>query len=417
MPSRRAVLSSLVASIVPFAGCGSNQPTDPHETPDARPTTTRSLPSESPTTTNTPTPEETPQDIQCDTQWEQADVWRFDTTSELAAATTDANTIYVATEREILSLDPASGEQRWRTSNDALAERFTPSRLLTTDQWVVGIGTRYIAALDRATGKRDWVFEAPGTEETASIMQEAATIVGKTLYVGVVNIDTPSFEADEPYSRLYSFDIDTGAAQLFTRFTADDSRLPVPRYLDGNRDGVFCSVDRQLIALSDDGSTRWQTGRATRGYPAPSVLDERVLASMGEKLVAFDTKTGARVWQDEELRGRVTLADGVGYATSRTIPEGDGQLTSFDPKSGAYYWEARTRGRSSTPIASDECVFLAVTSDDDAYLTAFDIERGCRLGRFSFDSGVVNAPLVGSDRVTIRTGNRQVSTLWSFAAP
>ncbi|MFC7204467.1 PQQ-binding-like beta-propeller repeat protein [Haloferax namakaokahaiae] len=417
MPSRRAVLSSLVAGLVPITGCGSSQRTVPTGTTDARTTTTRSFASDSSRTTDTATPEETPQDVQCDNQWAQDDVWRFDTTRRPTAATTDSKKVYVATEREIFALGALSGERRWRASNDALAEGFTPAKLLATEKWVLCIGYRHAISLDRESGQRGWVFEAPGKKETVSIIEEATALVGKTLFVGIVNLDTPSFEADEPYSRIYSFDTDTGTPQIFTQFTADGSRLPIPRYLDGNQDGLFCSMGGKLVALTHNGSTRWQTSRSNPGYQSPAVSDERVLASTREALVAFETTTGERVWQDEELRGELTITDCVGYATSRTIPEGEGQLTAFDPDDGRHHWEAKTRGRSSTPVISDEGAFVAVASTDDEYLTAFDTENGCRLGRFSFDSGVAGTPIVGSNRVTIQTGSTRGSTFWSFAAP
>lgn len=417
VPSRRTILHALGVGVLPFAGCGERQPNTDARTarPETRPTT--SNPTSSPTTDSpTTTPEQTPQESQCPDQWTQEDVWVFGNDIRTPVAAAGENVVYTATETELVALDPETGNPLWRTATETVSESFGVERLIAVGNRVLGVGYGHVAALDAETGQLSWVFAPPGKPQTVSLLSDSATIVGDSVYVGVVNENTPSFEAENPYSRLYEVDISTGESRVGIEFSTDSSRLPTPKYLVGNDKRLFCTLDDRLVALTLDGNTEWRTSPFGGGYPTLAHSDGIVVASSGAALHAFESRSGRQLWKDSELRGGVAVVDGVGYATDETIPEGHGQLTAFDPKTGAHYWEAQTRGRGSTPVVGSGAVFVTVTAEDETLLTAFDAERGCRLGTFELAGGG-GPPVVGGGRVSVYSGTYHDWRLLSFSPP
>ncbi|WP_396611615.1 PQQ-binding-like beta-propeller repeat protein [Haloferax sp. S1W] len=412
MPSRRAILAALGLGVAQFAGCGgrqSNTTTHSNTSTQSRTATHSPTPSDTPTAT----PEETPRNVQCDRRWDQRNVWTFGELQEFSAIAAGPTAVYTATENALFALEASTGQQRWRTPNEPIADSFHPSRLIVAGDWVLAVGRRHLVALDRTTGRQEWSFTAPGKEMTTSIMEQAITVVGETVYAGVVNTDRPSFEPENPYSRIYAFDIATGTHRIVREFSPDSQ---FPRYLTGDKRGLYCAVGGRLIALADDGTTQWNSRGVDDEYSMSALSEGVVLASDGETMTAFDATTGQQLWHDAALRGNVAVSDGVGYATAKTIPEGNGQVTAFDPETGTHYWEATTRGRGSPLALSSDAVFLSVTSSDGRFLTAFDSERGCRLGSFDFSSDS-SPPVVGAGRVSAISRSGGTDTLLSFKLP
>lgn len=416
MPSRRTILCTLGAGVLPFAGCGERQPNTDGRTARSETRTTTSTPTDSPTTAPSTTSEQTPKDTRCSDRWTQEDVWTFGSDLRTTVAAAGENVIYTATETELVALDPATGNPVWRTPNEAITESFGVERLIAVHNRLLVVGYNHVAALDAETGQLSWTFAAPGKPQTTSIHSESATIVGDRVYVGVVNMDTPSFEAETPYSRIYAVDISAGETRTVHEFSSDPSRLPTPRYIVGNDERLFCALDDRLVALTLDENTEWRSSPFDGGYPTLAHSDGVVLASAGAALHAFEGVTGRQLWVDSELRGSVAVDGSVGYVTDDTIPEGDGQLTAFDPKTGTHYWEAQTEGRGSTPVIGSDGVFVTVTPEDQTLLVGFDTERGCRLGTFELAGGG-QPPIVGAGRLSVYSGTYHDWRLLSFSPP
>jgi len=400
MPSRRNLLAMLSAGLVSLAGCGEQESATRTDSPTAP---------RSPTPTASPTPVETPKDTGCERRWNPGEGWSFSDGADVTAAAAGRAGVFAATDEAVLALEATTGEPRWRTEHETVRAGFGVQRLLATDENLLAVGYQTLAALDPASGHPGWSITVPGKEQTVGIMADATALVGDSLYFGATNQGTPSFEADDPYSRLYAVGTGSGEARRVKEFSSD-SGLPAPRHLAGDEGGLVCSLGERLAALTHDGEVRWHSIPIEDGYGAPVLVDETVLAPGDGGVAAFRVADGQRRWHEPELGSGLDAMDGVGYAA----PEDDGTaLAAFDPETGDRYWEAKVRTDGTAPTAAGDVVFRA-TEGAEAALTAFDAERGCRLGSVELAAGSWMRPIVGDRRVSIVGGEWQNYSLKSI---
>lgn len=111
-------------------------------------------------------------------------------------------------------------------------------------------------------------------------------------------------------------------------------------------DGETAAVvtkDNDLIALSA-GRELWRVRLAARVFTAPLVAGQRVFVLSGDRSVlAFDGKTGARLWS-QSARGADALVlqqAGVLIAVGDTLVTGvSGRLAGLNPNNGSVRWDA-----------------------------------------------------------------------------
>ena len=132
--------------------------------------------------------------------------------------------------------------------------------------------------------------------------------------------------------------------------------------------------DNTLRSLNlQDGSLLWRSrlNASVTPWSSPVVTDDAVyvLDEVGQ-VTRFDPASGARVWDfainDQSRRGSILL--GGGYVLVAT---GEGRLAAIDPDTGHLLWESGTSGdllRSLTPAGHS---LLAVRGGLDAGLVAF----------------------------------------------
>ena len=114
---------------------------------------------------------------------------------------------------------------------------------------------------------------------------------------------------------------------------------------DGQTAAVITSGN-QLVAVVD-GKERWRVRLPARSFTAPLVAGERVFVLSADRAVlAFDGKTGARLWtQSRPAEPLVLSQTGALLAVGDTLVAGlAGRLTGLNPDSGAVRWE--------TPVAT-----------------------------------------------------------------
>lgn len=414
MPSRRAFLAALSAGLVPLTGCGDQQPTTATRTASATATDSPTA-TASPTASDSPTPTDdpTPKDVDCDRRWDPADRWMFGGNRDVEAVAAGAENVFAATENAVIAIDPSTGKSVWRTGFET--EGFGVRRLLPAGATLLAVGYRTVVALSADAGRQEWSFTVPGKEQTADVVADATAVVGDTLYLGAVNESTPSFAAEEPYSRLYAVEAESGDARRVRAFASDDS-TPAPRHLEGDESGLFCSLGGRFVALDPDGTLHWRSDPVDDGYGSPVIADETVLVPDGGAVTAFAATDGRRRWRDTELEPALGVGDGMGYAAPRESAAAGGVLAAFDPRTGEHRWEAEVSHDGSVPVVDGGTVFRT-TEGENAALTAYDAERGCRLGRIELPAGSWRAPVVGTGRVSVTGGEWQAWSLRSFAAP
>ncbi|QHE85821.1 outer membrane protein assembly factor BamB [Hydrogenophaga sp. BPS33] len=114
-------------------------------------------------------------------------------------------------------------------------------------------------------------------------------------------------------------------------------------------DGQTAAVitrNNQLVAVAD-GSERWRVRLPARSFTAPLVAGGRVFVLTADRaVVAFDGKTGARLWTQSRPSEPLVLSQaGALLAVGDTLVAGlAGRLTGLNPDNGSVRWE--------TPIAT-----------------------------------------------------------------
>lgn len=138
---------------------------------------------------------------------------------------------------------------------------------------------------------------------------------------------------------LFAIDAETGRES----WRADlGSTLAAGVGFDGETAAVV-TKDNDLIALSA-GRELWRVRLAARVFTAPLVAGQRVFVLSGDRSVlAFDGKTGARLWS-QSARGADALVlqqAGVLIAVSDTLVTGvSGRLAGLNPNNGSVRWDA-----------------------------------------------------------------------------
>lgn len=212
--------------------------------------------------------------------------------------------------------------------------------------------------------------------------------------------------------KLYAFDASTGSARWSVPGIWDWASGPVVDtgvvYVNAIKDGRF------TLHVFDAGSGRARWSRElgdSGGYPA-TVADGVVYVG-GDKLYAFNAKTGSPLWSaagiGRAFSGSPAVAGGVVYA-------GADKVYAFDAKTGAQLWSAATGGYIySSPAVANGVVYIG-----NEHLYAFNATTGTQLwysasetgyGSPSVANGVVYAGAENLLALNATTG----AQLWSVA--
>jgi len=101
-----------------------------------------------------------------------AEAWTADLTGSPGSPVLDRDTVYVGTTGgNYYALERATGRRRW-VFETAAATDATP--VVTRDRLFVGTADGTISALDPATGEEEWRSELPGPRETARALRRPA---------------------------------------------------------------------------------------------------------------------------------------------------------------------------------------------------------------------------------------------------
>ncbi|HLP03346.1 MAG TPA: PQQ-binding-like beta-propeller repeat protein [Opitutaceae bacterium] len=230
-------------------------------------------------------------------------------------------TVYVpAAAGDVVAVDFASGETRWRANVGGLLRN---SVLVAGDRLIVGSWSGRVTALARADGAKLWSFET-GQPVTAD-----PVLVGDAVLVSSRN------------SKLYSLALADGTLR-WERFHAGSWVESAPRLVDGVL--YLGSSDLRTVAALDPqtGAQHWSTDVLGWTWGTPAVVGDTVFAGAAGAIgypiaqdggmVALDRRTGAPKW-----RVRLApLADRyvTGIVGSPTVA---GSLVLFASQDGVLY--------------------------------------------------------------------------------
>ncbi|MEX0320953.1 MAG: PQQ-binding-like beta-propeller repeat protein [Puniceicoccaceae bacterium] len=216
----------------------------------------------------------------------------------------------------------------------------------------VGTPSRFVFAMDAATGEEIWRFETSGQVSGAP-----------SVYKGRVY-----FGQQGGNEEMYCVDANTGepvwsskVGWVWTTSTPDDTQV------------YTGTVDGRIIALeANTGKEVWE--HLTNGgvYPAPAVDDKRVYTgSWDGQYYAIDKKTGSLDWAHSSFGGLPDSAAGILWR-NLYICRTNGELCGLDRETGEKYWgfldPRQGRGKTvmnSTPSVSGNYAFVSTSIDHD----------------------------------------------------
>lgn len=304
------------------------------------------------------------------------------------------------------ALDPASGEELWRTRTDDHPQATGLSSPVVFERYVVvGLSSNEIvregatfrggvAAFDRDTGEllwRDYTADPPhngaSVWSTVAIDPEARAVFAGSgqNYTG---------EAGPKSDALFALDVDSGA-RLWTHQTVEgDVFTPIN---PGGPDADF-GANPILFEAEIDGSVR------------------RLVAA-GQKngmFWALDRTTGATVWQRSLGRGSPLTGgvlnngafDGDRILVANNDPgAGFGTLFALDPSSGETLWQRELTGWVWAPITASNGIGIVSA---DTVLTAFELDGGDELFRFETNGTIACAASIVDGRIHFGSGMQHI---------
>ncbi len=279
-------------------------------------------------------------------------VSRFDAKTKLSAGVGyGEDTIVVANvQGEVLAFD-ASGRSLWKT---ALAGEILAAPLVTKTSVIARTADGRLFALNRADGKRKWVFTR--TAPTLTLRTSASVIVNR----GVVY-------AGFPGGKLVAIELETGRPVW-------ESTISLPR-----------------------GTTELERIADVAGLPVND--DSRVCAAVYQgRTGCVETLSGNVLWSRD-----ISSADGVAVdAKHLYVADTDGNLTALDKISGATVWkqEKLQRRDLGTPVVVNGRI---VIGDRLGFVHALAADTGDLTGRVPTDGGRILSIVAIGGRVIAQT--------------
>ncbi len=286
---------------------------------------------------------------------------RFRVADGLAA---DASVLVMASlDGQVAALDAVDGHEIWRRP---LPGEVLAPPALDAQRVFVHTGNGQLVALDRATGKRLWVY----SEVLPSLTlrgTSAPIVAGDKVIAGFAN------------GRLVALDAATGSLLWTNEVGVPEGRTVLARMVDIDAD--------------------------------PVVIDGLVHASAYQRrLLAASVVSGRTVWS----RDISTHLDMAHDAKQLYLVGEKGQVWAIDHRTGEIIWrqDALEYRQLSCPVVVDRRVLLA---DAAGYLHALSVEDGAIGGRYRYDSEQDRAPVLradGSGLLLREPSGRMIRLIW-----
>lgn len=287
----------------------------------------------------------------------------------------------------------------------------------------------------RADPQRTGAYDFPGIRTTPQIEWQKQMLASASLGSPVYADGTLYLSAQN--GKLYAYDAETGEESWSVRA----GRLPASVAVAGDMVFVNDLNNTTNAFLRESGEQVWSVPVAGSGWGAPLVVDETVFVTSERGAYAFEAHTGATIWEVETgnhqgFIGSPAFSDGVLYfgagnkffaldaatgdelwklegetwfygpAISGShiyVGNDDGQLHSYDLKTGEERWRSETKGTGwSAPAVADGVVYVG---NVDQHLYAFDAQSGEELWSFETADWATSDPIVSDGVVYFGVGN------------
>jgi outer membrane protein assembly factor BamB len=270
-------------------------------------------------------------------------VWRQDTGVKLSAGAGVGQGLVLAGggKGEMLALEPASGQLRWKV---VLSSEVTGQLLAVADTVIARTGDGRVHGLAVADGSRKWLYSR--NLPALSLRGSGGMVVrDEVLYAGF------------PGGKLVALNAANGA-QLW------EATVALPR-----------------------GATELERVADVMG---PPVVDERQVCAVAYqgRVACFDRRNGSLLWARD-----ISSNSGLAMDASKLyLTDDKDAVTAYDKASGRAGWrqDKLARRQVTAPLAFGDWVVVA---DGEGYVHVLSAEDGSFVARAEVDSGVHTAPV------------------------
>ncbi len=272
--------------------------------------------------------------------------------------------LYLAASDEVHALDPATGEQRWRTSLD----RPVTAPLTWAAGWLVAVvEPGEIVAFNPSGGGIAWRTPLTGSSRSAVASEGSRLFVslddGRVVALAAPDgarlweaklagtLNAPAATRDRVFvgsdnNRLYALDAGTGTLAWQWRVGGD----VIGAATDSAGVVYFASLDNMLRAVNrGNGNQRWKKDIGNRPAIPPQVVNDVLLVTgVAPVVTAYDGRTGAAVGSytgpaESNLQGAPMVdAQLRAYHVAMVVVTRDGRVTGLRPTAMLYKETAPT---------------------------------------------------------------------------
>ncbi|WP_226039958.1 PQQ-binding-like beta-propeller repeat protein [Natrinema sp. DC36] len=366
------------------------------------------------------------------------EAWTIDLAGSPGSPVLDRDTVYVGTTGgNCYALERATGRRRW-VFETAVATDATP--VVTRDRLFVGTADGTVSALDPATGEEEWRSELPGPLETALALSDGRLYAGHEAGMTALEAETGTeLWTHETESAAVGCpavadgrDVDQRRSSRNPLSEPDDPSLledermrePEQRWTD---ERVFAgTADGTTLALAaETGDEVWTAPTGGAVAAGPTVAESRVyVADDTGTMLALDAATG-QSWFTYEIRD--------GFTTSPTVLA-DAETTFAGAADGYVHVTDTTVGRRKLrgwlfsrkgveldgPVRSCPVVVgdVLCVGDASGSLYGIDVDDAEPRWHVALDDAVTGTPAVAPGRLYVGCDDGQLSCLeWDTDEP
>ncbi|HEU4585931.1 MAG TPA: PQQ-binding-like beta-propeller repeat protein [Gemmatimonadaceae bacterium] len=331
----------------------------------------------------------------------------------LGAPAADGDAVYFGTmQNEVVALDRATGEVRWRSATSSgLPQNLGGTNVVLAGS-VVAFGDRDVVGFDRSTGERRWIFTGI----------DSLTFVGGMPGLFLLATDGSRIFAGSSNGHAYAINAADGSTAWTTQVGDQLGQSVQDAYVSGGT--VYYTIRGALPSSADDvvaldaatGEVIWRYSTVAASpddlFPLGPVAVSGSTVAFGDidgSIHAVNATTGEVLWdapaaagEEGKRRGRWLVALG----DELLAIGGGGDITALDPTTGDERWSNRASTIGAFgPIGTDgDTIYLLFNGDRQ--LGAYDASTGEELWLISPPGGAQRfggLPLAASDTLFVPT--------------
>ena len=336
-------------------------------------------------------------------------LWQVPLPGRGAPAADDTTAYFLSQEHDVVAVELASGQVRWRRATFETEDLLSGAALLVSGDSLV-VADYNLLAFDRGTGALRWRF----------IPTDG---FGPGIHLGAIS--NGAAVAGSPSGRVYAVDVESGALRWSTALGTDDRTTVYAPAADGQFVAAafteFSAPPRGGIALlsAENGRVLWKRkfpepddpSLPTNWAGGPLFLHDTIVAASGDgNIRGFDLESGDIRWTIAKVSGQLpfpvaadrdfrplVVQDGVLVSGSAT-----GLIVGYDAETRAERWRypAVRLGSSAFRIgAAGRLVYVPFLNGQLVAIDVHDGRERWRIGDYS--SGFLWPPATSGERILL----------------